>query len=150
MMKLLRNQSGDTIVEVLIAMAVISLVLVGAYISTNSNIATTQDAQERGQAVELLQTEVEYLRKADLGSFPSGGCFVIASSNPPLPGIPIAGGGTPDGCTVTSDGKMAASGAEPAYTLKITSSGGTYALSATWDSLTLGNTKANITLYYQP
>lgn len=137
------GQAGDTIVEVLIAISVISLVLVGAYVSTTRNINSTQDAQERSQAVKLVQTQIEYLRQA--GTVASGNCF-NASGEQTFGG---AQGSNP--CIVLSDGSMAGATDQPAYTLHIqtTATPGIYAVSAVWQALT-GTGNNNVTMYYQP
>jgi prepilin-type N-terminal cleavage/methylation domain-containing protein len=55
------GRRGDTIVEVLIAVAIIGVILVGAYhISNNSNIAV-RDSQEHSQALKLAETQLETL-----------------------------------------------------------------------------------------
>lgn len=139
-----RRQAGDTIVEVLIAIAVISLVLVGAYVTTTKNMSSTQDAQERTQAVKLAETQIEYFRKAG-GTVASGNCFNNS-------GEQTAGGDQGSNpCIVLSDGTMAGEGDQPAYTLSITPSVshvGAYAIKAQWASLT-GITN-NVTMYYRP
>lgn len=56
------NQRGDTIVEVLIAMAVISSVLAGAFFVTNRSTNNVRDSEEHAQALQLLQGQVEQLR----------------------------------------------------------------------------------------
>lgn len=58
------NNTGDTIVEVLIAIAIVSLVLGGAYVSTNRSFQTTRTAQERGEALKLAESQVEAIRQA--------------------------------------------------------------------------------------
>ncbi|MDQ3123610.1 MAG: prepilin-type N-terminal cleavage/methylation domain-containing protein [bacterium] len=60
----IRNQSGDTIVEVLIAVAIISMVLAVAYATMNRNIQTMRDNQERSEAAKLAQGQVEALKQA--------------------------------------------------------------------------------------
>lgn len=57
-----RNQRGDTIVEVIIAIAVISSVLAGAFYLTNHSTRAVRDAEEHAQALQLLQGQVEQLR----------------------------------------------------------------------------------------
>lgn len=47
------NQAGDTIVEVLIAVVVVSVVLVGAYTISNASLRQIRMAQERGEAQKL-------------------------------------------------------------------------------------------------
>lgn len=58
------NQAGDTIVEVLIAIAVVSGVLGITYSIMNKNVATIQDNQERTEASKLVQGQLELLRRA--------------------------------------------------------------------------------------
>lgn len=56
------KQRGDTIVEVLIAIAVMSLVLGGAYVTTNRNLLATRAAQERGNALTLVESQLEQIK----------------------------------------------------------------------------------------
>ena len=56
------GQDGDTIIEVLIAMMIIGLILVGAQKVTNNSSSAQQQAIEKQQAVELIQGQVEELR----------------------------------------------------------------------------------------
>ena len=131
-----RSQAGDTIVEVLMAIAIVSFVLVAAYVTANKNTLTNQDTQERGQATQLATTQLEFLRS---GTVASGGCF-------------DASGGATGGsnCKVKADGTPAAAGNQPAYTIAITGAGPTRKVQITWDSLLSGSTTDNVTLYYQP
>ena len=55
------KQTGDTIVEVLIAIAVISVVLSGAYTVANKSSVKIRDAQERGEAQKFASEIVERL-----------------------------------------------------------------------------------------
>jgi len=59
-----RHQAGDTIVEVMIAVAVVSTLLAGAFIVTNRNTQAVRDSEEHAQALQLLQGQVELLRHA--------------------------------------------------------------------------------------
>lgn len=56
------RQRGDTIVEVLIAVAVVSMVVASAYAITNRNLANTRQAQEHSEASKLGQAQIEQLR----------------------------------------------------------------------------------------
>ena len=56
------TQGGDTIVEVLIAMAVISSVLGGAYASANRNSKSAQQSQEHSRALKVAETQLELLK----------------------------------------------------------------------------------------
>lgn len=60
--KLRRNQTGDTIVEVLIVIAIISSVLGGAYAMTNRNVNNNQQAQEHSQALKVAESQLEQLK----------------------------------------------------------------------------------------
>jgi type II secretory pathway pseudopilin PulG len=76
-MKYLRklNQSGDTIVEVLIAIAVLTSVLGAAYSIMSLNMAKLRDNQERTEASKIAQSQIEALigiSKTDLSILPSG------------------------------------------------------------------------------
>src|SRR5262245_22324828 len=57
-----RWQRGDTIVEVLVAIGVISLVLGAAYVMTNRSAQNTRAAQERDNALKLAESQVERLK----------------------------------------------------------------------------------------
>jgi prepilin-type N-terminal cleavage/methylation domain-containing protein len=59
-----REQAGDTIVEVLVALAVVSVILVGAFIVTNRSTKDVRDSEEHAQALQFLQGQVELLRSA--------------------------------------------------------------------------------------
>lgn len=75
------DQRGDTIVEVLIALAVISSVLAGAFFVTNHSSQNVRDTEEHAQALQLLQGQIEQLRgQATLpgardGNFPVVFCY---------------------------------------------------------------------------
>ncbi len=56
------NQAGDTIVEVVIAVAIISSVLVGAFIVSQKSALAVRDSQEHGEALQVLQGQVELVR----------------------------------------------------------------------------------------
>ena len=58
----LRSQAGDTIVEVLMCMAIISLVLGGAYAMVNHSTKNSQQASEHGQALKLAEGQLEVLK----------------------------------------------------------------------------------------
>ncbi len=60
-MSLKLKQRGDTIVEVLIATAVVSLVLTGAMAISNSSLKRIRGAQERSEAQAYAQSTVELL-----------------------------------------------------------------------------------------
>lgn len=53
---------GDTIVEVLIAIAIVSSVLAGAFTVTQKSAVAVRDSQERGEMLQILQGQVEQVR----------------------------------------------------------------------------------------
>lgn len=56
------NSSGDTMVEVLIAMAVITAVLTGSFIVAQKSFVGVRDSQERSEALHILQSQIEQVR----------------------------------------------------------------------------------------
>jgi Tfp pilus assembly protein PilV len=121
-----RNERGDTIVEVLIAVAVVSLVLTSAYAVTNRNARAIQGSQEQAYAQKLLQQQVEYLRAAPALATGTG-CYTGAAAYTTIGNCnKINGGAT--------------------YKVKIVP-GTTSILTAQWD--TLAGSSAGITVYYR-
>lgn len=135
------GKKGDTIVEVLISLAIISVVLVSAYALTSKNTASSQEVQEQSTALKLLEKQAELLLAAD-SPIINPGCFNQDGGYVELPTIT---------CTMTETGAeyddALDSGAK--YTVGITSalngSTRTYTLTANW--VTLSNTTANISMY---
>jgi prepilin-type N-terminal cleavage/methylation domain-containing protein len=61
-MRLRRSQRGDTIVEVLIAIAIVSSVLGVTYGAMNRNLLITRANQERTEASKIAQGQLEAIR----------------------------------------------------------------------------------------
>jgi prepilin-type N-terminal cleavage/methylation domain-containing protein len=61
MMKLRLNQRGDTLVEVTMALAILALVLTGAFVAANRSYLLGQQAKERSQIVDVAQQQAEAL-----------------------------------------------------------------------------------------
>ena len=57
-----RRTAGDTIIEVLIAIAVSASVIALTYVTMNKNSAITRANQERIQATRIAQSQIELLR----------------------------------------------------------------------------------------
>lgn len=147
----IKDRRGDTIVEVLIAVAVVSFLLAGAYSLSSRSVKTLTDAQERGQALGVASAQIEYLRAAN--AFPAtSDCF-----NPA--GVAVTASGA--NCNYNSAGQNGCTAATSSYCYDVqitpvTSSGGgssvasistTYKIAVTWDSL-LGN-NSNVSLFYR-
>lgn len=66
----IKNQFGDTIVEVLIAILVVSVVLTGAYGAANRSLGIIRQSQERSEALKILEGQIELLKDSqNLGAF---------------------------------------------------------------------------------
>src|SRR5665213_502478 len=61
-MRLNLNQSGDTLVEVLIAMTIVGVILAGGYVSANASAAADRQSQERSIVLGLMQSQLEELK----------------------------------------------------------------------------------------
>jgi len=57
-----RQQTGDTIVEVLICIAVVSTILAGAFVVSNRSSVAVRTSEEHAQALQYLQGQIELLR----------------------------------------------------------------------------------------
>lgn len=69
MYRLSKDQRGDTIIEVLLAIAVVGIVLAGAYVSANRSLLGTQVSKERVEALQYVRGQMEVLmHRLDQGS----------------------------------------------------------------------------------
>jgi type II secretory pathway pseudopilin PulG len=137
-----QKQRGDTIVEVIISIAVISSVLVGAFYLTNRSTRAVRDSEEHSQALQLLQGQVEQLRAIapdkKWGDLPANFCFTGDGT------ITTLSNSTAYGCTasdyysfvVTRPSSPPPAGKTGLFTLKVQ-----------WDSI-LSN-KGNESLVYK-
>lgn len=138
------NQVGDTIVEVLIAIVIITSVLVAAYQTTSRNTNLTQDTQEHSQALKLAESQLEYLRQYT-GSGSSfdptqNDCFYRGAPN-----TDTTNNTDPSQCNVQS-----APGAAM-FKVRLTrpTSTGPFKADVTWQSIA-SHATADVTLYYRP
>src|ERR1019366_6517837 len=60
----LHNSAGDTIVEVMIVLAVLSLAFAITYATANHGLIQSRNAEEHSEALGLLDSQVELLRAA--------------------------------------------------------------------------------------
>ena len=56
------NERGDTLVEVTIALAILAMVLTGAFVTANKAFSLGQDAKERSQLASAAQQQAEALQ----------------------------------------------------------------------------------------
>jgi Tfp pilus assembly protein PilV len=121
-----RSQAGDTIVEVMISILIVATILTGAFILSRTSSHNVRSAEERTQALNLLQGQVELLRAAasdpnvDHTSFNSPFCMVGSVITP-------AGSAS---CTQSFYSFSIAKGATDP-----TSQGVTFTAKATWNGI---------------
>jgi type II secretory pathway pseudopilin PulG len=76
---------GDTIVEVMVVLAILGLTLTLSYATANHSLLAARQAQENSQASQLLQSQLELVRylapSTDFSTF--GPSFCI-NPNPPI------------------------------------------------------------------
>lgn len=92
-MKIFNNQRGDTIMEVLIVVAVLSLILTLSFAITNRSTQGNRQAQERSEAFKYTESQIELLKEYTSrggSGIPLAGIFCMKSDGSGI--IPIAGG----------------------------------------------------------
>lgn len=129
------SQSGDTIVEVLIAIIVVSVVLGAAYVSAHQTLNSNRQAEERAQALKFLQGQVEQIKANTAAAYSQSAAFCYASNGS---GIVSAGNAL---CTTGS--------IPGGYRLSVAPQvGNTYSVKAVWDSAD-GSGTENIVISYR-
>jgi len=122
------KQRGDTIVEVLIAIAIVSLVLAGAYVTTNRSLLATRSAQERSNALKNAEAQIEQIK--GLAATNPTALFGGAAPSP----FCVSGGAvvaaTNAGCAVGTVGTPTTT--EPIFHLSVTRNNHDFALTETW------------------
>ena len=125
------SERGDTIVEVLISIAVVSMVLAGAFVVTNRSLQATRSSQERSIALKLAESQLEQIKgivssQPDLlfgASAPTTFCIVS--------GAPVAA--TNPGCATDSSG--AANTNEPVFRMSVVRTGNLFSLTERWSDV---------------
>lgn len=56
------NNTGDTIIEVLVCIAVVSTILGGAFVTTRQSQVGVRNSQEHAEALKLIESQLEQLR----------------------------------------------------------------------------------------
>lgn len=95
------SQRGDTLVEVLIAMAVVSSVLGAAYVSANRSLQASRASQERGEAIRIIESQAEQVKvfsssSGGGGMFDIFNTFCIAMNGPNEGNKKVISGSTPE------------------------------------------------------
>ncbi len=143
-----RRERGDTIVEVLISIAVVSLILGGAYVTTNRSLQNTRASEERGNALKLVESQIEQLKGmiAQNSSAVFGGTapasFCMSGTTVPLPSSATAA------CMVDSSGSPVGAAVQPQYRLSITRSVNTFTVTNQWTNVG-GRGNDQVTMTYR-
>lgn len=153
-----RMQRGDTIVEVLISIAIVGIVLGGAYAVIDSNTRNNQAAGERTSAVKVAESQLELLRSyAGSNSALPTGNFCMYTTPPPASSVEVrdipsplllpspTNGGYPSECTV-DDGV-----AVDRYVAGIHANGGNgFTVYVNWDGATGSRSQVSIAYKVYP
>lgn len=151
------NQRGDTIVEVLISIAVVSMILGGAYVMTNRSLQATRSAEERGNAMKVIEAQLESIKSIASGensdrvmgaSTPTNFCVVPSTLT-----LTGAGGQT---CAFDTLGNNNAT-QDPKFNISITRTavnggeGYTFTIRNTWNSVSVkgGSGQEQATMSYR-
>jgi type II secretory pathway pseudopilin PulG len=141
------NSCGDTIVEVMVVLAILAMALSVSYATANRSLLDIRQAQENEQATELLQGQVEELRTLTAPSSPvnifTPGSYCLSTSAPY----------TKLGSCGFSYAGQPAPAVSALYTIKTTytpinASGGTFTIIATWPDIE-GQGSDSIQLVYR-
>lgn len=138
------KQQGETIVEVLIAVAVIGMTLGGAFVTTNRNIQASRNTEERSAALKIAESQIEQLK-------------TLATNNPTkifvdaLPGEFCLNAGevfasTNSRCKVDLKGNAVT--ATPQYEIRASKSGNNFAVRVNWDQVGRTN-QGNVRMVYR-
>lgn len=88
------NSQGDTIVEVMISLAVLALAFAISYSTAQSTLNNVQNSQEHSSALEYIDSQIEALRYVANEAIPpiaqmSGSAFCLVPQNVPGGGVQI-------------------------------------------------------------
>jgi prepilin-type N-terminal cleavage/methylation domain-containing protein len=115
-----KNQKGDTIVEVLICIAIVGLILVASYALANRSSTATRAAQERSEALGYSEAQLEQLKRFVAGNDAWNSLCFDSSGNATA---------NTDDCNFGTEGR---------YHVQIKMDAGentTYTITTTWDRI---------------
>jgi prepilin-type N-terminal cleavage/methylation domain-containing protein len=141
------HQRGDTLVEVLVCIAILSLILGGAFILTNRSLQSTRSAQERVNAVKLVEAQLERIK--NLANDPATSDQIFGSGVPASYCLDQSGAvvdASNAACHMGPDGTATAT--EPIFNLSVSRSGNTFTVNNVWNSVT-GRSQETIQMKYR-
>ena len=151
------QQRGDTIVEILIVLAVIGMALSTSYAIANRSLLGIRQSQEHSEALQLAQTQLEELRALAAGGTLSPTAFTAADPNKCINnGVAVNGTASPTTTCLfaleTLTPVPSASGVGYLVTIKSANSTSpnspNFTISLAWDDVT-GAGKDNVSLTYR-
>lgn len=146
----IKNQLGDTMVEVMMSMAILAVILATAYATSSHSLQGGLNAQYRDQALSYAKQQLELIKNADntsaqaIGGFKVGQPFCIDPSTTQLHSV--------DSSTKTCPLPVGSSGSSQSqYSIvdSYNSSNKTFAATVQWPS-TNANVPNQLTIYYKP
>ncbi len=139
-----RGQHGDTLVEVLICILIVTVILTGAYVTTSKSSLGVRNSQEHSEALKLVQSQLEQIRQ---NASNASGAPVFTMSPPfcMIDGGPTSTTITPGlaGCVQNSGGSPALADSRYKMSVDRTDCGSSlpsecklFVVTATWESIT--------------
>ncbi len=140
-----RNQRGDTIVEVLIVLAVLGLAIGISYATASRSLLNARQAQESAKATELLRSQLESVRVLAAKGATAPAAENVFLHNPFC--ITAAGAVDVPTSALTNPCKY-----NDLYNVTITRNGNTFTFNAKWDDVAAQGTDSATLVYrwYQP
>ncbi len=153
------SERGDTIIEVMIVLAVLSFAIIIGYSSANRSLADARQSEQNSYAAELAQSQIEQIRNTVINSVAttsgnvsnlnvqemSGSQFCMSNGSAVL--TSVAAFMTPDPCTPTNGitYSLLDTLIQPVPSLPNIDN---FKVEVTWPD-TLGEGQDTVTLFYQ-
>lgn len=135
------NERGDTIVEVLISIAVVSLILGGAYVTTNNSLQATRSAEERSDGLKVVESQLESIKGLSVSDpdalYSTTGGFCVSNG--------VIRASTNAACKVDARGIQTANTTKAAYEISVVRTNSTFVITNNWDALGGGREKLQMT-----
>lgn len=127
------SERGDTLVEVLVSIGVLSLILGGAFILTNRSLQSSRAAQERLNATKLVESQLEQIKNL-VSTTPDSIFGATVPSSFCIDSSGAVKASSDAACKVSADGT--ATTTEPVFNLSATRSGNIFTVKNSWASIT--------------
>lgn len=124
-MRIKRNQAGDTIIEVLLAIAIVGMVLGASYSTATRALRSGRFAQEHTEALKLAESQMEKLKYL---------ASVYSEANPPTAAQDIFNTGVNQNVFCIDDNFMKVLASDGTYTSLCSNISGLYKVSTTYDN----------------